>query len=255
MARRVRRHEEHENHERWMVSYADFMTLLFALFVVMYATSRADARKVRQVMESVRFATHFKGTGGTGALPVLDGVSAGSAGVIGGPARPLQAVDDRALRIRERLDERLGPLLQRLPQAGAVAVQAEGRRLTVRLAAASFFEGGQAALQPQSLALLDAVAAELVPLGLLIRVEGHSDELPYAGDRYRNDWDLSAARAATVVSYLEATNEGGRGRLAATGWAATRPLTREPTPEAQARNRRVELVVELQPDADGAAAR
>ena len=73
MARKKKHHEEHENHERWLVSYADFMTLLFAFFVVMYAVSRVDNKRLVQVQESIRWAMHFSGTGGTGALPIFDG--------------------------------------------------------------------------------------------------------------------------------------------------------------------------------------
>lgn len=244
MRRKKPHAEEHANHERWMVSYADFMTLLFALFVVMYAVSRADVRKVQQVAASIRFATHFEGTGGAGALPLFDGpASAGGGPGFTGASAPARS--HPAELVRQQLERRLRPLLQAQGPARAVTVTAEGRRLAIRLAATEFFDPGRAALRPQALALLDAVAGEVVPLGRLVRVEGHCDELPYAGERYRNDWDLSAARAATVVTYLEAAHGAPRGLLAATGWGSARPVVEGGGAEAQALNRRVELVVEL----------
>src|ERR671928_584476 len=67
------KHEEHENHERWLVSYADFITLLFAFFVVMYSVSRVDNKRMVQVVQAIKFAMHFKGSGGVGELPLFEG--------------------------------------------------------------------------------------------------------------------------------------------------------------------------------------
>src|SRR6476660_4075407 len=77
MSKRHKKHEEHENHERWLVSYADFITLLFAFFVVMYTVSEVDAKKAKKVEKSVQFAFHFEGTGGNDRLPIFDGPTAG----------------------------------------------------------------------------------------------------------------------------------------------------------------------------------
>jgi chemotaxis protein MotB len=126
-------------------------------------------------------------------------------------------------------------------------VSMEGRRLTVRLAATEFFDPGQAALRPQVLSVLDAIATELVPLERTLRVEGHTDETPVGGDRYRNNWDLSAARAATVVTYLEAAHRARPELLQAVGLGSAHPVEAGDSEEAHQRNRRVELVIELDP--------
>ncbi|ABC81158.1 OmpA/MotB family protein [Anaeromyxobacter dehalogenans] len=256
MARR-RREEEHENHERWLVSYADFMTLLFAFFVVMYAVSRVDNKRIVQATESIRWAMHFSGTGGTGALPLFDGPPSEG----GGPA--LEAgtsmrQEHRGIELlRKRIERRVRPFVMERRPVPVVSVLVEGRRLTVRLAATEFFDPGQAALRPQALAMLDAIAAELVPLARPLRVEGHTDETPVGGGgRWISNWELSAARAATVVGYLEQAHAARPAGLSAVGLGSAHPLSTDATPEAHERNRRVELVLELDPHDEllGAAA-
>jgi chemotaxis protein MotB len=246
---RKKHHEEHENHERWLVSYADFMTLLFAFFVVMYAVSRVDQNRLVQATDSIRWAMHFEGTGGTGAIPIFNGPPSEG----GGPAmksgsmqpdREKQAIE----LLKKRLEKRVRPLALERPSATqAVLVQVEGRRLTVRLAATEFFDAGHAALRPQALAVLDAIAEELVPLGRVLRIEGHTDETPIGNERWRNNWELSAARAATVVTYLEQAHAARPALLAAVGLGSAHPLVEETSPEGRERNRRVELVLELLP--------
>jgi chemotaxis protein MotB len=198
------KHEEHENHERWLVSYADFMTLLFAFFVVLYSVSRIDNKRMQQAANSIRWAMHHAGTGGTGALPIFDGPpSEGGGPALSNGAMVQQPSQQKAIEVlRKRIERRIKPFLMERTAKTTVMVSVEGRRLTVRLAATEFFDAGQAALRPQVLSVLDAIASELVPLERTLRVEGHTDETPIGGDRYRNNWDLSAARAATVVTSL-----------------------------------------------------
>ena len=243
--------EEHENHERWLVSYADFITLLFAFFVVMYSVSRVDNKKLAQAAESVRWALHMSGTGGTGALPIFDGppseggCKVAPGGSSGSPSEQKKAIED----LRRRIEKKVLPFVMNRagPTAVSVAVE-DGRRLVVRLAATEFFDAGRAALRPQVLPVLDAVAVELKDLDRPLRVEGHTDDSPVTGGRFQGNWDLSAGRAATVTSYLQEAHEVPPGHLAAVGLADTKPVSRERTAEARELNRRVELVVELSPD-------
>jgi chemotaxis protein MotB len=101
-------------------------------------------------------------------------------------------------------------------------------------------------LRPQILPILDAIASEVVPLGRPLRIEGHTDDSPVAGTRFRDNWELSAVRAATVASYLERAHHAPPEHLSAVGLAATRPIATEDTPEARELNRRIEMVVELE---------
>jgi chemotaxis protein MotB len=248
MSRKKQKHEEHENHERWLVSYADFMTLLFAFFVVMYAVSRVDNKRLIQASESIRWAMHNAGTGGTGALPIFDGPpSEGGGPALRSGSQNAEPEKKQIEMLRKKLEKRVRPFVVELQQQSVVSILVEGRRLTVRLAATEFFDQGQAVLRPQAMPILDAIAAELIPLQRMLRVEGHTDETPIGGDRWRNNWDLSAARASTVVSYLEAAHQARPALLAAVGLGSAHPLSEGTGPEARARNRRVELVIEMDP--------
>jgi len=247
--KKKQKHEEHENHERWLVSYADFITLLFAFFVVMYSVSRVDNKRLVQAAESIKWAMHYSGTGGTGALPIFDGPpSEGGGPALRSGSQNAEPEKRQIEMLRKKIEKRVRPFVMEMSQQqSAVTVLVEGRRLTVRLAATEFFDQGQAVLRPQALPVLDAIASELVPLQRKLRVEGHTDETPIGGDRWRNNWDLSAARAATVVGYLEAAHEARPVLLAAVGLGSAHPLTSETGPDARARNRRVELVIEIEP--------
>src|SRR5687767_13885165 len=108
-------HEEHENHERWLVSYADFMTLLFDFFVVMYATSRVDNKRMAQVAQSIKFAMHFKGTGGVGELPLFEGPPSEGGCITntgaGAKVAPIPAAKREAEKMRRKLQRRLDNFL------------------------------------------------------------------------------------------------------------------------------------------------
>ncbi len=242
MARR-RHEEEHENHERWLVSYADFITLLFAFFVVMYSVSRVDNKRLNQASAAIKWALHFSGTGGNAQMPIFEGPASSSAVDLGGsPTSPPQIQADL---IRKRIERRVEILIAQKGAAGSVQVLLEGKLITVRLTAAHFFDPGQAVLRPDVLPILDAIADELVPLQRVLRVEGHTDDTPVQGSRFRDNWELSATRAATVVGYLERAHHAAPARLVATGFGASRPIAPPEAPDAHERNRRVEIVAEL----------
>jgi chemotaxis protein MotB len=168
------KHEEHENHERWLVSYADFMTLLFAFFVVMYAVSRVDNKRIIQATESIRWAMHFSGTGGTGALPIFDGppTEGGGPALRSGKVQQPDQQKEAIEMLRKKLEKRVRPFVMERNNKPVVSVVVEGRKLTVRMAATEFFDPGQAVLRPQSLPILDAVAGELIPIQRLSASRG-----------------------------------------------------------------------------------
>jgi chemotaxis protein MotB len=242
---RKRKHEEeHENHERWLVSYADFITLLFAFFVVMYSVSRVDNQRLSKAAVSIKWALHMGGTGGSGEMPIFEGPSSDSPVDMGGsgPVAPPQIQPEV---VRRKLEKKLRPLLLERTVPIAVHVMLEGQLITIRLTAAEFFDPAQAALRPDILPILDAIADELVPLERPLRVEGHTDDTPVLAGRFHDNWDLSAARAASVASYLEQAHHARPELLMAVGYAASRPIAPGKSPEARETNRRVELVAEL----------
>lgn len=248
MARR-QKHEEHENHERWLVSYADFITLLFAFFVVMYSVSRVDNKKLVQTAASIKWALHFQGTGGVDALPIFEGPPSegGCAANTGAGAWSTPESVKAVENLRKKVEKKLKPFLLDRNAKHVVTVEAAAGKLNVRLAAAHFFDSAYAELRPEALPVLDAIAAELAGLRRPIRVEGHTDDSPVQGPRFRNNWDLSAARAVTVVSYLERGHDIRPELLAAAGLASSRPLAANETPAGREANRRIEMVVELVP--------
>jgi chemotaxis protein MotB len=229
-------HEEHENHERWLVSYADFMTLLFALFVVLYAMSAVDQKKVRQVENAVRWALHIQGDGGGGELPIFKDIpDIGSKKIRILPANLLQD-GGKVDAIVKRIGRYTG---------GSTHLTAEldGRRLIVRMSTGDTFEAGSARLLPSAMPSIDYVMRELASMNETIRVEGHTDsQRPRMG---MDNWELSAMRAAAVARYAEAARLLPHGRLAIAGYADTRPLIRDDSELARMRNRRIDFVVEL----------
>jgi chemotaxis protein MotB len=249
-------HEEHENHERWLVSYADFMTLLFAFFVVMYATSRVDNKRVIQVAQSIKFAMHFKGSGGVGELPLFEGPPSEGGCITntgaGAKLAPMPSVKREAEKIRRKLQKRLDNfLMNRSDLAKSVMVQTEGRKIIVRLSSAKFFDAAQAAIRPEMIPVLDVVATELASLQRPVRVEGHTDDAPANSKRFRDNWELSSSRAAAVVSYMQRAHEIDGQLLSAAGHGDTRPVATNDTAEGREANRRVEMVVEVGDDGMG----
>lgn len=243
------KHEEHENHERWLVSYADFITLLFAFFVVMYAVSRVDNKKLVQASRAIQWALHFEGNGGVGQLPIFEGPpSEGGCSVnIGSSASAARQQQKVVEQLRRKIEERLRTMLVQNQGPQAVTVSVENGRLSLKLSATRFFDPSQAALRPDALPVLDAIAEELVPLKRAIRVEGHTDDTALGQSRLRNNWELSAARAASVVDYFEQAHKAEPPLLIAAGYASSRPLYPNDSKEHRELNRRVELTLELPP--------
>jgi len=249
--------EEHENHERWLVSYADFMTLLFAFFVVMYSISRVDQKRMIEVAKAIKFAMHYKGTGGIEEVPLFEGpVSEGGCVTNVGESPSHQEVE-AVEAVRRRIQKKLkGLLLERPDLPPSVVLHTEGRRLMIRLSASHFFDPSQAALRPEMIPVLDAIAVELAQFHRGIRIEGHTDDQTAGRTRFRDNWDLSASRAAAVASYIQGAHRIDGKLLSASGQGSTRPIADNGTPQGRETNRRVELVLEIKPqDAFDAMAR
>ncbi len=242
-------HEEHENHERWLVSYADFITLLFAFFVVMYSVSRIDNKRMIDVVKSIKFAMHFKGQGGVDAMPIFDG-PASEGGCVANvdtenrPQKQVEAVE----AMRRRMEKKFkGFLLEKPGMTTSVTLHVEGKKLMVRLSVAHFFDPNAAALRPEVIPLLDVIASELAKMHRPIRVEGHTDDTLPLATRYRDNWDLSASRAASVAAYLARAHYIPGDLLSAAGFGDTRPIASNDTSQGRELNRRIDMVVEVRP--------
>jgi chemotaxis protein MotB len=243
------KHEEHENHERWVISYADLVTLLFALFVVLYASSKVDNNKLAETSESMRWALNFKGEGGITRLSIFKGPPTEGGCVTNMGAQPFNSpVDRRVLeQERKRLEKALKPFVIERTKNPTITFELEHGKLRLRMAAGRFFDPASASLRPEAIAVLDAIAQELATSKQNVRVEGHTDDEPIRSSRFRSNWDLSASRAATVVSYLEQVHGLAPHRLMAAGLASQKPLVANDSADHREMNRRIEIVLEIPP--------
>ncbi len=245
----------HENHERWLVSYADFITLLFAFFVVMYSLSSINEGKYKILAESLFEA--FR----PGALiqkpEELQSASMVPAVVSGVPAASQRRggaegeEDEREQRLREalrqaqNLQQAVRQALQPLIDEGRATVSEGAFGISIDIGSEVLFASGSASLTPQAIAVLRPIARVLAYSGdFPIKVEGHTDNVPLRrGAAFASNWELSAARAAAVVRIFE--QEGVESaRLAAVGYADQRPIADNATDEGRARNRRVSIRLE-----------
>lgn len=226
-----------ENHERWLISYADFITLLFAFFVVMYAISIVNEGKYAVLSEALGDAF-----GGREVAP--------QAYTSVEPVLPLSHIVNRrrveaARRERERMEvlaRDLSATLLPLVKSGQVRVTQNARGIRIELNASVLFDQGEAVLQRDAREVLGEVAGLLKSAPQRIEVEGHTDTLPITNERFASNWELSAVRAASVVR-LFIENGVQDARLSAIGHGATRPLVPNDTPANQARNRRVAVMI------------
>lgn len=243
MARR-RKQEEHPNHERWLVSYADFITLLFAFFVMMYANSQTDKARAQGISDAFREALND------------DRLARAISKLIGRPpkeARPAARQDaimtaapapakPNALDLLPSLQE-LNETLKREIEAGRLEVRLERRGLVISLREASFFPSGGDSLDPSTLPTIQKIAVELARHGNPIRLEGHTDSVPISTPRFRSNWDLSAARGIAMLELFAGRYGIDRRRMAIAGFADTAPVAPNDSEQGRSRNRRVDIVI------------
>jgi chemotaxis protein MotB len=239
---RKKKHPEHVNHERWLISYADFITLLFAFFVVMFAVSQVDSKKMGRFTESFTKAMGIDpiGTGHQGSI-LNSGEPSGGKGEpnyteerIGGGAGELQSVKEAL----EKYSKEATALKN-------LQIIKRRNELVLRIPVGVVFDSGDDAVKPTALAAILAITTELRKRPVEIRVEGHSDDRPIHTDRFRSNWDLSACRAAAVVMEIAKVTGMGPERLSAAGYGEFHPIASNATPEGRAQNRRVDLVVRV----------
>jgi chemotaxis protein MotB len=235
-----RRREEHSNHERWLVSYADFMTLLFALFVVLFASSHHDKKAIQSVSKAVK-----NGFQEMGAFSSSD--SAADNSRIAGPTSTGEAQPSTVpanagidmLELQRKLHKALGKEIER--QEVVLRMTPEG--FVISLHELGFFDSGQAQLMPGAGDKVKRIAEVLMQYGLDMRVEGHTDDVPIHNAQFASNWDLSTARAMAVAMML--LNESGVDpkRMSIAGYAQYHPSAGNDTPEGRRANRRVDIVV------------
>jgi len=255
--RKKHRARQHVNHERWLVSYADFVTLLFAFFVVLYASSQVDKRKVGYLSLAIQVAFQQLGVFDTSntRIPLSDSepVPFSQVQVVENAERtgdfrhfvqPMKGFLTTATAaplqdVRADLIQALTPEIDK--KIVSVSVRPDG--LVVTLQEVGFYESGSATIRASSQGAIDRLAAVLQARSESLRIEGHSDNVPIHNQHFDSHWELSTARATELVKLFILHYNFDATRLSAAGFAQYHPVALNDTPEDRARNRRVDIVI------------
>ena len=248
----------HANHDRWLVSYADFITLLFAFFVVLYSSSQVDQRKVGKLALAIQVAFQELGVfpASTSAVPLNSAepmpfnrvqaienaqrVSSLGRTVPSSKGTPSGSEENGDLAsLRKELEQTLGPEISR----AEVALHTERDGLVVSLREIGFFESGSATIRARSRSSFDRLATLLAAQGCAIRIEGHTDNVPIHNSRFNDNWQLSTSRATELVRLLIVNFGIAPEHLSAAGYAEYHPIASNASPEGRALNRRVDVVI------------
>jgi chemotaxis protein MotB len=260
---RKKKHPEHVNHERWLVSYADFITLLFAFFTTLYAISTVDAQKMGKMVMSMRasFDEFFPAANDRLSLAGGGGEGSRASRVESSAPEPSKGTDatKRAEEMRTSFlpgHEGLGSgkslgFLRKSVEAVVgkealkrkVRTKIDNRGLVISLGEGGFFPSGSDQITTEGLALLDSIATSLAGTANYVRIEGHTDNVPIRTGRFPSNWELSTARATVVVSHLMGKYGFTPARLSAAGYSEYRPVETNDTDEGRSRNRRVDIIV------------
>jgi chemotaxis protein MotB len=254
--------EEHENEERWLVSFADMMTLLFCLFMVLFAISSVNTSKFEALQRSLQDA--FSGavlSGGKSMMASGNHAQATDQATVEPPLpamRPIESINDTSKKTEAEkakaaheeeqdfraLKRRIDKLSAGAGLQGKVNVTIRRRGLVIQLLTDKvFFDSGDATLKPYARKLVDKIAGVVRDERRHpIVVEGHTDSQPIGGHRYPSNWELSGARAGAVVRDFQANGVLPR-RMSVAGYANQEPIATNSTPEGRAKNRRVEVVL------------
>ena len=274
--RRARKHgaheEEHENHERWLVSYADMMTLLMVLFVVMFAISQVDVAKFQELKNglavgfgspSVAFnggqTSLLESSNTDSPLDLQTGAGGGNAqnstatqqikDAVATVQRAKDSADQQAAQAEvdkfKKIEKQITEAVQKTGEASDVKFSIDERGLVITvITSAVVFPGSEATLLPAGRRILDGIGPAVAPLPNRIEVDGHTNQLSGPTGTYPSGWELSTARASTVVRYLTSAHGIAEDRMFAGGFADTKPLYPASDPRSVTLNRRVDVVVQ-----------
>ncbi|HEY4743996.1 MAG TPA: OmpA family protein [Desulfuromonadaceae bacterium] len=246
-----RQPEKHQNHERWLVSYADFITLLFAVFTTLYAMSQTDKKKVEEIMQSLQQSFGMV----TAASPKVNVIQSKQIAIMPTlkpevtvlTATRTQAIGKGKGRAEEKDFRQIKSAIEAyLIKQGAqdkVALSITRRGLIVSLKETGFFDSGQAQLKQSAYDLINTIAEAMTQYNNPLRVEGHTDNIPISTSQFPSNWELSTLRATNVLRYLLKYYDTEPEKISATGFGEFRPLADNATPEGRAKNRRVDLVM------------
>jgi chemotaxis protein MotB len=246
-----KKHPEHVNHERWLVSYADFITLLFAFFVVLFASSQTDKKKQMKLAVAMQSAFTPLGTfDAHSKTPPLTDINAATTNTT--PAALTPPLPTTSTETLEETKARLTKLLAEQVAAGRIPIGGMTMRITpdglvISLHEAGFFPSGSAEVRPASIPMLSILATTL-PSGPL-RVEGHTDNVPIHTSQFASNWELSTARSTAIARLLLEHGPINPANLSAAGYAEFHPVASNATEEGRTQNRRVDIILLRHPAA------
>jgi chemotaxis protein MotB len=241
---RKKAHEKEANHERWLVSYADFITLLFAVFVTLYAMSQTDKKKIEEVMESMRDSFGYSKSSPASKPSVIE---SGAMSIIPALHKSSMAAPKRGRTKGGEGDFKaskasLEAYLMKVGAKEKVSIVINQRGLVVSLKEAGFFGSGSSTLKRESYSLLNDVVESLASYSNGIRVEGHTDNVPMSSTAFPSNWELSTARATSVVQYL-LKHDFEPDHMSAAGYGEYRPVADNDSEAGRQKNRRVDIVL------------
>ncbi len=244
--------EKHANHERWLVSYADFITLLFAVFTTLYAMSQTDKKKVEEIMQSLQQSFGMVTAGAPS--PKINVIQSKQIAVVP-TIKPEISVLPGSTRTAatgkghaeekdfRQIKSSIEAYLIKQGAQGKVALGITRRGLVVSLKEAGFFDSGSAQIKQSAYDLLNTIAEAMTQYNNPLRVEGHTDNIPISTSQFPSNWELSAARATNVLKYLLKYYDTEPEKISATGYGEFRPVADNATAEGRSQNRRVDLVM------------
>lgn len=246
--------EEHENLERWLVSYADFITLLFATFVALYALAQVDLQKLKKTSPSIEIARDsilkaLKPSPGGGEGLLNQGESILNSGADQSSIAIITPLADayRAIEETKNFNESKESLEKEIKIDGVdgVEIRINERGLIIIFIDTLLFNSGSAKTKQNSFKTLDKVGLLIktkFPQNI-VKIEGHTDSLPINSEAYPSNWELSSARASSVLRYLLSHYNLNNENFSAIGYADSHPIASNNTPEGRNKNRRVEIAV------------
>jgi chemotaxis protein MotB len=245
-----KKQESHENHERWLVSYADFITLLFAFFVVMFASSQTDKAKTQAISDSVEKA--LKGESFNSVVTAILGGAIDKKGQGSAQMKGPGGVKKELKTIEVKRDGQIAELLPSLKilnkelgseiQAGKLKINMGPRGLIISFTQAALFPSGEDEIAKDFYPGIQKIANAIKQIPNPVRLEGHTDSIPIHNSRFRNNWDLSAARSVALLELFVSSGMPPE-RLSVAGYADTAPVDTNDTEDGRQRNRRVDMVI------------
>src|SRR5690349_20631620 len=224
-------YDAHANRDRWLVSYADFITLLFAFFTTMYAISTVDNQKLSDMVDSMRTAFDAKKVEASKATPPKNTPRASNV--------PPEMQPGALVELKNRLSKRLESQIT----GGQVGLEVDPRGLVITIREAGVFQIGSADLSTAARGVLREVADAMQDVDNPVRIEGHTDDVPIHTARYSSNWELSTARATTVIAFFVQERGLSPTRFSAAGYAEFHPRVASSAADARAQNRRVDIVI------------